>query len=329
VFFYGLIIKDIKMNKLMFAGLVLLLNIGLVFAHTEKAYITNAASPSSIAMCTLDSLTGQLDSCEDYFLDHLSTPLDIAFANEYAYIANSNYPAFVSQCQINDQGELNTCILSDVPSYSGISFHQSDALYAYLSYGASIVQKCKVSPDGQLENHNCKDSGAGPIFLNGPMYITFKTFNEIDYAYIANGDYQINASVIQCQVESNGDFANCQDSGTDGKLNGAADIDFATIAGKTYAYITQPGGAVAKCDVDKFNGLFSDCTSTGNDFKTPIGITVKTIANTLYAYVVDGGFNQPIANRILQCTVDLLGDLDCLDSGVGDVFSNPFGIGML
>lgn len=314
------------MNKLMFAGLVLLLNIGLVFAHTDKAYITNAASPGSIAICTLHPMTGQFETCEDYFLDNLSTPLDIAFANQYAYIANSNYPAFITQCHLNHQGELNTCTLSDVPSYSGISFHQSDALYAYLSYGASIVQKCKVTQDGQLKNHNCKDSGAGPIFLNGPMYITFKNFNEIDYAYIANGDYQINASVIQCKVETNGDFANCQDSGTDSNLNGAADIDFATISEKTYAYITQPGGAVAKCNVNEDNGLFSDCTATGNHFKTPLGITFKTIADTLYAYIVDGGFNHPTANQVLQCAVDLLGDLECLDSGVNDIFLNPFGI---
>jgi hypothetical protein len=226
---------------------------------------------------------------------------------------------------MNLQGELNTCTLTDVPSYSGISFHQSDALYAYLSYGASIVQKCKVI-DGQLENHNCNDSGAGPIFTNGPMYIHFKNFNDVNYAYIANGDYHINASVIQCKVETNGDFANCQDSGAGSHFDGAADVDFATIAGKTYAYITEPGGAVAKCNVDEYNGLFSDCTITGNHYKTPIGITFKTIAHTLYAYIVDGGFNHPTANRVLQCAVDLLGDLDCLDSGPGDVFLNPFGI---
>ncbi len=314
------------MNKLMFAGLVLLLNIGLVFAHTDKAYITNAASPSSISMCTLQPLTGQFETCEDYFLDNLAAPLDIAFANQHAYIANSNYPAFITQCKMNHQGELNTCTKSDVPSYSGISFHQSDALYAYLSYGASIVQKCTISQDGQLENHNCKDSGAGPIFLNGPMHIAFKTFNQIDYAYIANGDYHINASVIQCKIEINGDFANCQDSGAGSYFDGAADVDFATLTGKTYAYITQPGGAVAKCTVDKFNGLFSDCASTGNHFNSPIGITFQTIAHTLYAYIVDGGFNHPTANQVLQCAVDLLGDLDCLDAGAGDVFSNPFGI---
>jgi hypothetical protein len=310
----------------MFAGMVLLLNIGLVFAHNNKAYITNAASPSSIAMCTLHPVTGQFENCEDYFLDNLSTPLDIAFAGQYAYIANNNYPANITQCQFNHLGELNACTLSDVPSYSGINFHQSDALYAYLSYGSSTVQKCKVSQDGQLENHNCSDSGAGPIFLNGPMYITFKTFNTMAYAYIANGDYQIGASIIQCKVGTNGGFYNCQDSGAGPNFDGAADVDFATIANHTYAYISEPGGAITKCSVDPHDGLFSNCTKTGNNFHTPIGISFKTIKNTLYAYVVDGGFNSPIYNTVLQCTVDLFGDLDCLDSGVGDVFSNPFGI---
>lgn len=328
MFYTNLIINGIIMNKITYAGFIFLLSAS-VYAHNENmAYVTNAASPGSISACTLHPHTGQFESCESLWLAHLSTPLDMAFATfdeiTYAYITNSTYPAVVTQCQLLDK-EFQDCILTDVPSYSGISFYARDALYAYLSLTDS-VQKCKVATNGQLKKQDCADSGAGAIFFNGPMYINFQTFQDQTYAYIANGDYHVGASVMQCAVLENGDFNDCKDSGAGVYLNGAADVEFVTIFEQTYAYITESGGAVTKCAVDPQNGLLDTCAPTGGDFSTPIGMTIKKIADILYVYIVDGGFRAPIANQVLQCEVAPSGDLDCDDAGVGNIFNYPFGI---
>lgn len=316
------------MKKIIIAGLVFFLQINTVFAQTF-AYITNAASPSSISSCALNPTTGQFESCELQYLNDLSTPLDIAITkiqnHTYAYITNSNYPAVVTQCSVAQNGQLLSCAQTDVPSYTGITFYESDALYAYLSMATS-VQKCRVDQNGTLHDEHCDDSGAGSIFLNGPIYTTFKQFNHVTYAYIANGDYHRNARVVKCTVTSNGNFSQCVDSGA-GDLNGAADIDFVSIDENTYAYITQSGGSVSKCEVD-LNGFLNQCTKTGGDFYTPIGMNIHKIDNTFYAYIVDGGFRAPNINAISQCEILFSGDLECKDAGVGAIFANPFGIAL-
>ncbi len=319
------------MNKIIIAGLLFVFKINVVLAHTDTfAYVTNAATPSSISLCAVDSSTGQFETCDALYLEDLSSPLDIAFAAfegvTYAYMANSNYPAFITRCQVGYKGALHACMPSDVPSYAGITFYETEKLYAYLTHDSS-VKKCMISPQGELAHQLCFDSGAGPIFTNGAVYIHFQTFNQVNYAYIANGDYHVGATIIQCAVNDQGDFVNCIDTGM--VFNGAADIDFAQIKGHTYAYITQSGGGLVKCKVDLHTGLFNDCAPTGGEFHTPLGMSIKKINDSLFAYIVDGGFRAPYINQVMQCLIDSSGDLDCADSGVGSVFANPFGIALL
>lgn len=316
------------MNRYIYAGLMFFLSSSAVFANSF-AYITNAQAPGSLSICEVNEVSGQFKRCEEAFVEQVSSPLDIAFVTveevPYAYITNSQYPAFVTHCQVESNGQLRACLLTDVPSYAGIAFNESDRLYAYLSVDDSI-QKCVVGKNGQLAHQQCVDSGVGPLFTNGAMYITFKTFNGSPYAYIANGDVRHHANVMQCEIIFNGDFANCMDASVGTVLDGAADVDFAILSGKAYAYITQSGGAIAKCNVAVETGLLHNCATTGGEFAAPIGMMFKTFADTVYAYVVDGGFHTPPANAVSQCRVDVLGDLDCVDSGVGAVFANPFGI---
>jgi hypothetical protein len=317
-------LKGFIMNKKV-CGILLGFYANLVCAN-DFAYVTNAATPGSISVCHMDGVTGEFVQCTDAQVDELSTPLDIAFATmeddtTYAYIANNNYPNRLTQCTVGSLGQLTFCMHTQVPSYVGITLHKSDRWYAYLTQTTS-VQKCTIGAGGQLDETDCHDSNAGNIFLNGPMYITFQTFNNTSYAYITNGDYHVGASVIRCKVQGNGDFADCVDSGIE--FNGAADVDFAD----PYAYITEPTGAIIKCLVDETNGLFNTCSQASDDFQEPIGMTIKKIGRQFYVYVVDGGFHNPPANRVKQCGIDLLGDLDCTDSGAGEVFSNPFGIGV-
>ncbi len=317
------------MKKIMIAGLLWLVQSGLV-AHAEMfAYVTHADTPGSISLCTLDSKSGQFKTCEMILQNELSAPLDIAIqrfgSTHYAFISNSAYPALITRCQLGEKGALSQCELTDVPSYAGVAFHESDALYAYVTLGLSI-NKCKVNELGQISSQYCEDSGAGPIFTNGAVYTHFKTFNQIDYVYIANGDWQHNASILQCQVAKNGDLSHCIDAGPGPNLKGAADIDFATLDEKTYAYITESGGSITQCFVNPKTGLFHNCIQSGAPFHTPLGMTLKNIAGTLYAYIVDSGFSPSAVNKVRQCTVHSSGNLECADSGVGDIFVHSFGL---
>ncbi|HLF67378.1 MAG TPA: hypothetical protein VI522_07140, partial [Gammaproteobacteria bacterium] len=232
------------MHKIMSILVWLFFPIHLAVAQSSLfAYITNAATPSYLSMCPIDTVTGQFKTCQPMFLDHLSTPIGVALATldatTYAYISNNNYPNEVLRCVVGDEGHLHACALTGVPAYTGIAIHKSDALYAYLAYSNS-VEKCRLSKNGELSQHACEDSGAGQIFNNGPIYMRFITFNAHTYVYIANGDYQRNASVIQCRVTAAGDFTACKDAGAGATFNGAADVDFAHSAGRTYAYVTEP-----------------------------------------------------------------------------------------
>ncbi len=320
------------MNKIICSFVYLLLHIHTAYAQTELfAYITNAAAPSHVSVCRIHPDTGQFETCEPAYLENLSAPIGLALATidhtTYAYISNNTYPNFVLRCRVNAE-HLEGCGLTDVPSYTGIAIHKSDDHYAYLAYSDS-VEKCRISAKGELARHDCHDSGAGRIFANGPIFMRFLTLNQENYVYIANGDYQPNASVTRCRVDAQGDFTACKDSGAGASFNGAADIDFAFIAGKTYAYITEPTGVIKKCILNDYTGLLNECAATGKGFHAPLGLSIITLENKLYAYVVDGGFRAPVANLVYHCKVDNSGDLDCGDSGVGPVFSNPFDIALL
>jgi hypothetical protein len=213
----------------------------------------------------------------------------------------------------------------------GVASHTSDQNYLYFSkcfvnHVPYAVVKCSLdSSNGDITQ--CSDSGVSSGLLSdGVGYITFQYYQNILYAYIGNfTSIAPSGHVVQCTVQTNGDFADCTTSPVP---NGVApEVAFATVHGIDYGYVTQGSqGDVLKCTVSASTGALSDCAAMTptfpglSQFDEPWGISLATTQGTLYAYIAD------VASRVIwQCSINpSTGDFDsCTGLAQGNLFIYP------
>ncbi len=138
-----------------------------------------------------------------------------------------------------------------------------------------------------------------------------------DIAYMNPLHHPVNHTMVQvCNVEKDGNFTGCKDSGV--KLDYPASYhvraDSVAVHGK-YVYIANnTEGQILKCSIGA-DGLLSSCHNTGS--RVGFGPSWISFHNNI-AYIA-----LQFMNQVYKCDIDSKGELtNCMDSG-GTSFAQP------
>lgn len=200
---------------------------GIAFAtfNQQYAYLADANS-ASLFQCSLDTTSGDLSSCLEYFDGNIDAALGIAFntdgnGTQHAYVSDAATgmqvcPMDANGSFMNPPGCATTPSLGAPPWFPyGITFTTAGGTrYAYVAdngAGANLghVYRCLLNADGTFTNNGCVATPADTSSFApwNPYSIAFKTLNGIQYAYVVNNQSVNIGSIYRCIVdESTGLF---------------------------------------------------------------------------------------------------------------------------
>jgi hypothetical protein len=248
------------------------------------------------------------------------------------YVVNHG-TSTVTRCFIEpSNGTFSSCADSGATGFTGITTtinfaSSAGQLYAYLGQNLTNSPltfhppaQCLVGTNGQLSA--CTDiAGYIPVLNAGG--IAFTTATDPLYAYVV--PVQGGVPIYKCPLDAsvptfNG---NCVDSGLV-LVGGAADINFQTIAGTQYGYVTDQTTRLSQVGVAG-NGDLSAPLSQ-NIIPQTQEVTFAEVGGNTYAYIT-----QSTPPTVMFCSVDTSGGAsngqlnNCAVTSTGS-FSDPIGI---
>lgn len=195
---------------------------GIAFATFDQqyAYLADPTS-SSLLQCAIDTTSGNLSSCVEYFDTNIDAALGIAFntdenGTKHAYVADAATGMVV--CPMNADGSFKSppgCAITPslgAPTWVPYSIAFTTAggtRYAYVAdngIGANLghVYRCLLNPDGTFKDNSCVATPTDTSSFSpwNPYYIAFKTLNGIQYAYVVNNQSVNIGSIYRCTVDN-------------------------------------------------------------------------------------------------------------------------------
>ncbi len=187
--------------------------------NQQYAYLTDPSS-SSLFQCAVNSTSGDLSSCLEYFDGNIDAALGIAFNTDgngaqHAYVADAATGLVV--CPTDATGSfMNPPGCAATPSAGaptwvpyGIAFTTAGGTrYAYVAdngTGANLghVYRCLLNADGTFANNSCVATPADVSSFSpwNPNSIAFKRLNGIQYAYVVNNQSVNIGSIYRCIVD--------------------------------------------------------------------------------------------------------------------------------
>ena len=183
----------------------------------------------------------------------------------------------------------------------------SGVKYAYVTDPNGAVYWCTINTDGFFSN--CAPTASMPALGSWQARdVVFATFNA-QYAYVVDPGNNV---VLQCALDTTGNFSNCQQPPSPYSLPTLAPygIAFATnTSGAQQSYIADAGsgsgfGDVLLCSMQN-DGSFSTCAQTpaaGTPNWIPYAVAFTVVAGTKYAYVADNGIGAP--GHVYRCALN-------------------------
>jgi hypothetical protein len=189
------------------------------FNNQQYAYLSDPSS-SSLFQCTVDTTSGDLLSCLEYFDGNIDAAYGIAFNTagngvQHAYVADAATGLVV--CSIDATGSFMNppgCVATPsfgAPSWIPYSIEFITAggtRYAYVadngtSAGNGQVYRCLLNADGTFQNNGCVATPTDTSSLGtwNPYFIAFKKLNGTQYAYVVNNQSVNIGSIYRCTVD--------------------------------------------------------------------------------------------------------------------------------
>jgi hypothetical protein len=201
-----------------------------------------------------------------------------------------------------------TAFSSNTQTYKQITFATVNGVkYAYAIDPNGAVYWCTINTDGSFSN--CAPAASLPALGSWQARgMVFATFNA-QYSYIVDPGNNV---VLQCALDTTGNFSNCQQPPSPYNLPTLAPfgIAFATDTnGAQQSYIADAGsgagfGNVLLCSHQN-DGSFNTCAQTpsvGAPDWIPYAVAFTTVAGTQYAYVADNGTGTP--GHVYRCALN-------------------------
>lgn len=268
----------------------------------SAAYIVNF-DDHNVRRCAI-AADGALASCITAAEGSLFRPTAVAFNGSTGYVLSDGTDS-IEQCDVDASGVFRNCRDSGAHGLDnpyGLAIHGS---YVYVTNtGNDTLTWCAIGADGGLGS-DCR--GSGDAEFRVPFNVAFHN----SMAYIVSRGGGISGALVVCDIEADGAFANCRNSGADmlDRPEGLA------IAG-SFAYLTNFGGrTVTKCTLGS-DGLAFDCVNTLAMPWSSSGIAVSGS----HAYITQSD------HWVMHCDVGVDGALrNCTDSGASGL-TTPLGI---
>lgn len=268
----------------------------------SAAYIVNF-DDHNVRRCEI-AADGAFSDCSTAADGSLFRPTAVAFNGSTAYVLSDGTDSIV-QCDVGATGVFDNC--RDSGAYGldnpyGMAVHGA---YVYVTNaGNDTLTWCAIGADGGLGS-DCR--GSGDAEFRVPFNVSF--FNS--RAYIVSRERNISGALVVCDIEADGAFANCRNSGADllDRPEGLA------IAG-SFAYLTNFGGrTVTRCTLGG-DGLAFDCINVLTMPWSSSGIAVSGP----HAYITQSD------DTVIHCDVGADGWLrNCSDAGASGM-TTPLGI---
>lgn len=187
--------------------------------NQQYAYLADPSS-SSLFQCTIDTTSGNLSSCLEYFDGNIDAAFGIAFntdgnGTQHAYVADA--ATGMQVCPMSANGSfMNPPGCATTPSLGApswipysIAFTTSGGTrYAYVAdngIGANLghVYRCLLNADGTFKDNGCVATPTDTSSFSpwNPSYIAFKTLNGTQYAYVVNNQSVNIGSIYRCAID--------------------------------------------------------------------------------------------------------------------------------
>jgi hypothetical protein len=274
---------------------------------THYAYITHAFSGSSpyVSVCTLDPFSGAILTCEDAGADSvLSTAgglggISINSDAHIAYIASSDIPPNLYECNINSQGSFASCTviaITPMPYYNYyglLTYSKTNNIVYTINYATSptTVLACAVNASGHMSG-NCTDTGAIGISSDS-VQITVNDQGTVAYIGAYTG-----TDVMVCDI-TNGTIFNCVAKSGDGAFITFAEPSAVALSSdESLLYVgNYSNGAIYACSTTSTGSspFFSACTEVGDIFSTGTDVWSFAVNNNI-VYIAD--YNNTTVCRI-------------------------------
>lgn len=235
--------------------------------NTEYAYVT---APNDVVLrkCLVNQ-AGNLTNCntQAFSGNAESITFSTLSGTQYAYVANIGNLS-IDRCTLNGDGSLNTCTATPsigAPAWLPFSVTieaVNGTRHAYVpsaAFGPAPIYKCDINADGTFTNNSCVITPAAGAPAWSPISVTFATFNNTKYAYVA----ERGGNVYQCTLNNDGTFDVCTATPATGApaWNPFA-IDFQNVNNTLYAFVAGGfSGEVYQCTLNN-DGTFNICTAT-------------------------------------------------------------------
>lgn len=222
------------------------------------------------------------------------TPTSAGF---YLFSVSDTVPAKITLTGAPGAVDIKLCLNA---SGSGVSCEVKTVTltpqrYAYTASGYNnVVYKCRGNVNGTLDRCEPSPVTGAPDWT--PESITFATFGETDYAYVASWPDGI---VYRCSLTAERALDICTALTPAGAevYHHASGVSFASVNGTRYAYVADDVEQVFQCALN-MDGTFSTCrpaTASLPPVWVPSSTTFATVNGVQYAYVASGN------GEIYQC----------------------------
>jgi DNA-binding beta-propeller fold protein YncE len=256
------------------------INIGVIAAKTQYAYITNAGS-STISICTVNA-DGSLTGCSAHSDLTLNGPYGMAINSTGTKLYVPNYSGnTLSICPVNADGSIGICTASNGngtfarPNKAAIN---PAGTFLYVSNYApnnNTIAICPIKADGTLGT--C--TTATDSTFNYPNGLALNPAGTI--LYVANDAPNLSQGTVSvCQVLSTGGIGSCTESTDSGFLyNNPLGLN----SSGSFLYVaSDQNNSLSVCPVN-LDGSVGACTSyIQSTFSGPGGLSVNPAGTLMY-----------------------------------------------